>query len=359
MVDYIHDTGGVVDTPNRDFHVVALFRVQMCNQEGTGILDTNAVTWYQTLRLLRIVGQLYHTWRVVTLLIGSYAVQVASNPAFARASVATKLRRVVALGHNTTQGVTYTEMGLGLRVPCQVVVHGSWLPVTLFAVAHAIDSPMLYRYTTDKWASVAGAMTLSYIDIMTILSSHMRNIWLMTLAAKITLLSYSLEHLATHGVPGVRGNALISASFITISLTVRLKSIRSTQILQVHSSPPSDHLGLVRVITSLPFQLRTSQRRTAMSSFAGNAVTVLNEWLIFAVALSENSNYDPTETMLHPLPLKRMATWRRENDGDATVTAFRLIGKHHLMALPWSDRLCDEYPIKTARELVLELLMNL
>ncbi|KAF0684444.1 Aste57867_23585 [Aphanomyces stellatus] len=406
-VDNTPDTGGVIDTGIRNFDIVTLFRVQTCDGpcvtttiedyrfEG-GILTTNTLSWYRTLRLLRFIGQLYHVLRVFALLIGCYLL-LRDGSTFSSASVTTKLVEVLKLG---------------LRVPCQVVVYGSWFPIALFVVAHTIDSTMLYQFSASEWTSILGAISYSPVEMMTIVTCHMRNVWLLCLVSKLHLLSYPIPSLALHGVPGVRGYAFISASFFSIFLGIRLKSLRSTELLHVVVVPPSPHLGTLKTVTSPPFVVSNGGLWLDLKLLlvAGFVVLVLlrmkfhnvlhvptfiphgalvcgsplpfstswfgslldpakvnaKERVGVVLSLSRSRNIvsvlmnltwmtDPVlyiyvlweapmvyvyehkatkATFLHPLPPKLMAAWKHE-DADS----FQLIGKHHLMGLPWPDRL--------------------
>ncbi|KAF0694937.1 Aste57867_14216 [Aphanomyces stellatus] len=245
---FIRDAGGIADASTKFYDVVALFRVQTCDNatcttdtvedyrfEGS-ILDTNSLMWYRTVRLLRFVGQMYNICRVVALFYGCYTV-VRSEPQYASVSA-----RVLA------------TFQLGLRIPVQVVIYGSWLPVLLFVIAHTIDSTMLYTDIYTRWISVLGSASLSPIDIVQVLSCHMRNVWLVSLVAKLSLLPASIDTQRVHGVLGVRGYVIILASFLSIFLDTRVDAIRSTMMQQVTVIPPSLHFALLRITTSLPFQ---------------------------------------------------------------------------------------------------------
>ncbi|KAF0684445.1 Aste57867_23587 [Aphanomyces stellatus] len=411
IVGNLPDTSGVVDTAVRKFDIVAIFRVQTCDPGGLcitdtvedyrfegGILTTNTVAWYRTLRLLRFLGQMYNLLRVLALLWGCYAL-LRTNATFTRVSTLAKLVQVLKLG---------------LRILCQVVVYGSWFPVALFVAAHVIDCPMVYQYSASKWRTILGVVNFTPVDVMTIAACHMRNVWLLSLVSKIHLLSYPIHSFATHGVPGARGYALISASFLSVFLSIRIRSIRSTELLQVIPVPPGPHLPLLHVTSNISSQsspgglwldLKTllisvtlvlialrikfkhvlyvptfvphgalvfgspllfstswfgslldtdaidgSKVGVVLSVRRGQSVVTLlmnlawmTDPMTFAMALWKNPMvhmYEHTttkETFLHPLPLKLMASWKNED-----AETFRLIGKYRFMGLPWTDRLLVE-----------------
>ncbi|KAF0704900.1 Aste57867_7215 [Aphanomyces stellatus] len=125
-------------------------------------------------------------------------------------------------------------------------------------MAHIIDSPLLYTDIYYRWISVLGSASIAPIDAVQILSCHMRNVWLMSLAVKFTLLATSTKSHRVRGVLGVRGYVLIFTSFLSIWMDVRIDAIRDTNLQQVTSIPPSLHLSLLRITTSLPFQINNN-----------------------------------------------------------------------------------------------------
>ncbi|KAF0694941.1 Aste57867_14220 [Aphanomyces stellatus] len=273
-VDDNHDAGGVIDTATKDFDVVTIFRVQTCDSRAchTDILDdyryegsmlsTNAPTYYRTLRLLRFVGQVYNSLRLVALFVGCFVV-VRHNPSFAASSGLAKL---------------LSTLKLGLRVPCQMVVYGSWFPVLLFVVSHTIDCTMVYSFSNDKWKSILGQMNMSLVDVLWILSCHMRNVWVLSLISKIVLhATHSTESLVHFGIPGVRGYVLAITSCLSVFFNIRLVSLRSTQLVDVALVPPSLHLGLLRTAHGLPYQMSNSGLwlDTKNLFFAGLVVLVI------------------------------------------------------------------------------------
>ncbi|KAF0684442.1 Aste57867_23583 [Aphanomyces stellatus] len=412
MVDNIATTGGMIDTGVRNFDIVTIFRIQTCGWDGScmtttledfrfegAILNTNTLAWYRTLRLLRFTGQLYNVLRVLALLVGCYAL-LQHDSDFAVAPVSAKLVEVLKMG---------------LRVPCQVVVYGSWLPVSLFVVAHTIDSIMVYQYSASKWTSILGTVSFTMFDIVTAGTCHMRNVWLLCVLSKLCLLVYPTRSFAMHGVPGVRGYAFFSASFLSIFLGMRVKAVRNTQLLQVLEIPQSSHLGLLKISAKIPCHLSPGGLWLDLKTLLMSGVFVLiilrirfknvlqvptivpHGALVYGSPLLFSTSWfgsllDPVtidslnrvvdvqhlgqrrpvetilmnlawmtdpilyvcvllkdpmvhmfehkatkEIFLHPLPLKWMAIWKNE-----TAESFHLIGKHHLMDLPWTDRLCVE-----------------
>ncbi|KAF0684443.1 Aste57867_23584 [Aphanomyces stellatus] len=412
MVGDLATTGGTINAALRSFDIVTIFRVQTCERDGIctttsledyrfegGILTTNSLTWYRTLRLLRLTGQLYNVVRVLALLFVCYAL-LRDDPDFELASTSVKLIGVVKMA---------------LRVPCQVVIYGSWFPMFVFAVAHAIDSTMVYQYSVSEWTSILGDVSFTLFDILTIVSCHMRNVWFLCLLSKIYLLSYPIHALANNGVPGVRGYAFISASFLSIFFGIRVKSIRSTELLQVLAVPPSSHIGLLKISANLPCQLNPGGLWLDLKTLLMSGVFILvvlrirfknvlqvptivphgalvygspllfsTSWfgsLLDPVSVDAHNRIDDVQHLgrrrqvvtmlmnlawmtdpvlyvfvllddpmvhvykckatkvifLHPLPLKWMAIWK-----DEAVESFDLIGKHHLMDLPWTDRLSVE-----------------
>ncbi|KDO30984.1 hypothetical protein SPRG_04172 [Saprolegnia parasitica CBS 223.65] len=213
--------GGVAILRPRNFDLVTLLRVRNCSSptacttvsvddyryEG-GLLNTNTVHTYRTVRCLRFVGQMYNIIRVGVLFYGCYL--------------------------------------------------AAWFPVVLFVIAHVIDAPFVYLLVYRAFSSVNGniVVTSDYIVfVLTMLSCHMRNVWVLSLLTKGLLL-------ATHGrrrgqtILGFRGYVLPLVSFCSIGFEVRLLSIRNTDVVRRAAVAPSATVSAIRYLHTLPSNVR-------------------------------------------------------------------------------------------------------
>ncbi|KAF0694938.1 Aste57867_14217 [Aphanomyces stellatus] len=130
---YIHDTGGIADTSNKDYDIVTLFRVQTCD-DGPCTNDTieDSVSKVPSLIPTASRGTVPFVCcallvKCITFLLAiGYYVAVRDHRAYMHASVST---------------TAYAALKLALRIPSQVVVYGSWLSVVLFVVAMQSTRP--------------------------------------------------------------------------------------------------------------------------------------------------------------------------------------------------------------------------
>ncbi|EQC40911.1 hypothetical protein SDRG_01976 [Saprolegnia diclina VS20] len=236
--------GGMAIVRPRNFDIVTLLRVRNCSTpracttvsvddyryEG-GLLNTNTVNTYRAVRCLRFVGQLYNIIRVGVLFYGCY--------------LAASRRYRPALG-------------CFLRIPAQVIIYGSWFPVLLFAMAHAMDAPFVYLLVYRAFSSVNGnlVITTDYIYfVLTMLSCHMRNVWVLSLLTKGLLLA-ARDHRRGQAILGFRGYVLPLVSFCSIGFEIRLLSIRNTDIVRHAAMAPSANVAAIRYLHTLPSNVR-------------------------------------------------------------------------------------------------------
>ncbi|KAF0697471.1 Aste57867_11855 [Aphanomyces stellatus] len=356
MVGANRDRGGVVDTSTRDFDIVSIFRVQTCHgrvcvtyslddyrYEGT-IFDTNASSWYPTLRFLGLVGQVYNLVRLACLFVG------AARPA--------GVSRLVASGQAT-------------RRCSSIVIYGSWISVLVFAVAHAIDATVAHTFTDTKWKTILGHMDVSYTEVLWILACHMRNVWDLSLVGKLILATHSRTSLAQRGFPGVRGYLLVIISFLLqvhrVPSSPHLSLLRATHPLSYENSnsglglemknlffagvvilpvscPSNPQIGLAWLWTRRPLRVEAVASPPCNSTKTRRAVhTLINlAWMTHPFLYLYVRWHDPLvytyedgdgHQRYHPLPPKLRALWTDIDDPDANVDKQRLLG------LPWRRRL--------------------
>ncbi|OQR87788.1 hypothetical protein ACHHYP_08019 [Achlya hypogyna] len=245
--------GGLAIVQPHDYDVLTFLRVRNCTDttkthcttvfiddhryEG-GIIRTNVVHWYPIIRGFRLVGQLYNVGRVFSLLLGCYVAR-AAEPSFGSLSVVGKASCV---------------FGTFLRIPAQVIIYGSWFPVLLFVLAHFMDSPMLFHVMFRALSTLNGGMTFTYdyvVFLITILSCHMRNVWVLSVVTKSILVAND-QHRVGQQLLGFRGYVLPLVSCLSMVFDLRLLSIRNTDILEKTRVAPSSTVAMVRYLHTIP-----------------------------------------------------------------------------------------------------------
>ncbi|KAE9063537.1 hypothetical protein PF006_g30923, partial [Phytophthora fragariae] len=102
-------------------------------------VQTNLVDWYATIALLRGGTQAYVWVRLLLLVHGAYVVAVA--------------------GKRTSDSLLTTTMFILVKIPFEVVVYSSLLPVSGYVIALLLDSSVMNIFLDSFWAAVGGAQS--------------------------------------------------------------------------------------------------------------------------------------------------------------------------------------------------------
>ncbi|RLN47190.1 hypothetical protein BBJ28_00004133 [Nothophytophthora sp. Chile5] len=195
--------------------IVMLSRGRRCIDDGTGsapqcttvfvddyryesdIVQTDLEDWFYIIASLRCSAQCYVWIRLALLFYGAFVAADGSS------SLASRLQTAVAIM---------------LRVPFQVVVYGSALPVVAYVLAYMLDSSFMDIFLEAYWSSVGG--TNSDSNLVRFLNStavQMRNVWLLALLTNV-LLSVSRRNRfdSNEGVLGIRGLAISFTAMLSI-----------------------------------------------------------------------------------------------------------------------------------------------
>ncbi|KDO33437.1 hypothetical protein SPRG_02244 [Saprolegnia parasitica CBS 223.65] len=245
--------GGVAKAYASPFDVVTLLRVQNCSNVMTrancstvyladyryegGVGRTNTMYWYGIAHGLRLAGQIYNIIRACTLLFGCYYARCAE----------------VKYLHASLRQRLLAALCTCLRIPAQVVIYGSWLPVLLFATAHLIDSPFLYFTIYMDLGTLNGSTRFVPSQIYSfwvLLTCHMRNVWVLSLATKGILLAVDRHRGQT--ILGFRGYLLPCVSFLSVLFETRLIALRNTHIVGIMPSHPSRTTFFLRELHTIP-----------------------------------------------------------------------------------------------------------
>lgn len=179
------------------------------------LLTTNVAEWYSIAAALRGVAQLYVWTRLVLLLYASCAVQPRQYSIHEKLISAAKVI---------------------VRIPFQVVVYGSSIPVACYVIAHLIDGNFVDTYLDVYWASIGGTLhSADIVGFVRVASVQMRNVWLLALLAKLRVLTETRRSRwrIDLGVNGVRGLAISFTSFISIFGPYRSILFRNSDVVEV------------------------------------------------------------------------------------------------------------------------------
>ncbi|OQR98393.1 hypothetical protein THRCLA_21889 [Thraustotheca clavata] len=248
--------GGFAKTYGGYFDVVTVLRVQNCsnfaktNCTTTLLADyryegnmgrTNTKTYYGVAHWLRIIGQAYNIARTLTLFVGCYYAR-SSEDKYINSNVRTKL---------------WLALKTQLRIPSQVVIYGSWFPVSLFVIAHLIDSPLAYYCIFMDLGMLNGTFTITVSQLYNfwvLLMCHMRNVWVLSLATKFVL--FWIDNKKSQSILGYRGYLLPCVSFLTIFFEIRHASLRKTDLIYLSPAVHSVDVMLTRELHTLPNNYR-------------------------------------------------------------------------------------------------------
>ncbi|EQC31424.1 hypothetical protein SDRG_11023 [Saprolegnia diclina VS20] len=272
---------------------------------------------------------MYNIGRAIALFIGCYAARCAE----------------ASYKHASLQRRLYAALTMYLRIPAQVVIYGSWLPVLVFVLAHLVDSPFLYFTIFIDLATINGTYYLDapkLYKFSILLTCHMRNVWLLSLVTKMVLLMRDPRH--PHRILGVRGYLLPFVSFFSILFEIRLKALRNTDLVTVLPFAPSVSTQLVRGLHSVPSNYRywgvysdikTLSLSCVATYFLGRLL--LQQDLVFEThvpyTLLRHCNRTMFSTAWHS-PLESRPTSLRRVHSQADLTSTRL-SRNRLMHVTW------------------------
>jgi len=217
--------GGIRSTFNNyeDLEIVTLTRGSHCVEKGDAglenasnftcttifvddyryerdIVQTNVVDWYGFIACLRGSAQTYVWIRLVLLVYGAYA---ATDPILCRTPASSS--RWISV------------ISIILKIPFQVIVYSSLLPVGGYVLALLLDSGFMDIFLDTKWASVGGQVTFDTMPFFQATAVQMRYVWLLALLATVVL--YAVRKTNDGGKSGVLGIRGLLVSF-TSSLVV-------------------------------------------------------------------------------------------------------------------------------------------
>ncbi|KAE8913027.1 hypothetical protein PF005_g14119 [Phytophthora fragariae] len=174
-------------------------------------VQTNLVDWYATIALLRGCAQAYVWVRLLLLVHGAYVVAVA--------------------GKRTSESLLTTTMLILVKIPFEVVVYSSLLPVTGYVIALLLDSSFMDIFLDSFWATVGGSINIGLVSFLRSTAVQMRNVWLLSLLVSLAVFGVrrSRDYWGD-GIPAVRGLAICFTSTLTVFGPYKKTTWRDTNI---------------------------------------------------------------------------------------------------------------------------------
>ncbi|KAG7383846.1 hypothetical protein PHYPSEUDO_003266 [Phytophthora pseudosyringae] len=178
------------------------------------IVQTNLVDWYGVISMLRGGAQTYVWIRLALLVYASYT--------------------AAGQGANTKAKLNSRWMSTAtivMKIPFQVIVYSSWLPVSFYVAALVLDSSFMDIFLDSYWASVAGSVNFELVPFVETTAVQMRNVWLLALLAFLVVFVVRKTRDHWHdGVPGIRGLLIGFTSTLTVAGPYKNTTIRDTNI---------------------------------------------------------------------------------------------------------------------------------
>jgi hypothetical protein len=221
---------------NDAWEIVVIIRGRECKARTTGCITkwvddfryenvaitTNVAEWYMVTAALRGTAQVY-VWLHLTLLL--YLCHSVSPPPLSQ-----RLHWIPQIGEWVA---AFSTM---LKIPFQIVVYGSHVPILLYVLALLIDGKFTDSFLDSYWSTVGGVnYEFHVVNFIKTASVQMRNVWVLALLAK--LWTYTKTRRSSwhhhHGILGVQGLAISFTSFLSIFGPYKAKSLRDTSITTV------------------------------------------------------------------------------------------------------------------------------
>ncbi|KAL4172306.1 hypothetical protein KRP22_007470 [Phytophthora ramorum] len=184
------------------------------------IVQTSLVDWYGIIAMLRGGAQTYVWIRLLLLVYGAYT---ASGQ-----SAAEKL--------NSSSRFASTAL-IVFKIPFQVIVYSSLLPVSAYVGALILDSSFTDIFLDSYWASVGGAVNFKLVPFIRTTSVEMRGVWSLALFASVVLFAMRRSRYYDEGISGIRGLLISFTSSLTVFGPYKSIRYRDMDIVSVFQMP--------------------------------------------------------------------------------------------------------------------------
>lgn len=198
-------------------------------ERSTIMTDVNQ--WYAVTSVLRGFSQCYMWLRLALLWLGCYKAR-SSEPKFAHAAHWEVLR---------------CTWGTFFRIPGNVIVYTSWIPLLGYAAAHLLDSTLVHTHADVLGASLNGVNSYGFVTFVQAASVQMRNIWSLAAVTKLLIVAqvYCLptQWHQQQGLYSIRGGWIGFISALTLLGPRRMLASRNSNITSVQSVPSESILA--------------------------------------------------------------------------------------------------------------------
>ncbi|KAL4102234.1 hypothetical protein PRIC1_005979 [Phytophthora ramorum] len=182
-------------------------------------VQTNVIDWYGIISVLRGGAQAYVWVRLALLIYG--------------ASVAAR-QEAAGCPQSQPRSVCLSVVAIVFRIPFEVIVYSSLLPVTGYVVALLLDGSFADIFLDSYWTAVGGTINIGLVTFLRTTAVQMRNVWLLALV--VTVVVFAVKKTRGHwsdGTPGIRGLVISFTSTLTICGPYKRTFYRDTNITNV------------------------------------------------------------------------------------------------------------------------------
>ncbi|KAL4172305.1 hypothetical protein KRP22_007469 [Phytophthora ramorum] len=182
-------------------------------------VQTNVIDWYGIISVLRGGAQAYVWIRLALLIYG--------------ASVAAR-QEAAGCPQSQPRSVCLSVVAIVFRIPFEVIVYSSLLPVTGYVVALLLDGSFADIFLDSYWTAVGGTINIGLVTFLRTTAVQMRNVWLLALV--VTVVVFAVKKTRGHwsdGTPGIRGLVISFTSTLTICGPYKRTFYRDTNITNV------------------------------------------------------------------------------------------------------------------------------
>lgn len=188
-------------------------------------VETDLSHWYRVTSVLRGFSQGYMWLRIGLLWLGCFK---------ARSSEAKFLSA-------TKWEMLWSTWGTFFRIPGNVVVYSSWIPILGYAAAHMVDSVLIHSRSDILGASLNGSVSYGFWTYLEAASVQMRDIWIIAAVVKLFTLvqmyCFPAYWRRREGLQSVRGGWIGWISALTVVAPFRMLSVRDSNVVSVRPIP--------------------------------------------------------------------------------------------------------------------------
>ncbi|ETI51856.1 hypothetical protein F443_04870 [Phytophthora nicotianae P1569] len=178
---------------------------------------TNLVEWYGVISMLRGGAQGYVWIRLVLLMYGAYT--AAGQLAGVQAGTSSRFK---------------STMSIVCKIPFEVIVYSSLLPVSGYVIAQFLDSSFMDIFLDSYWAAVGGTIKINLLTFLRSTAVQMRNVWILALLVTLTVFAVrKTRDYWGEGLPAIRGLVISFTSTLTVFGPYKETTLRNTDIINL------------------------------------------------------------------------------------------------------------------------------